>query len=402
MMKRLIVALLAAGAFAAPAFAASVTPLSAEAVASHQSALTAQQAALAHLKSQGRKDQAATVYTPAVVGTQLYPGTPMRNAFRAYPPSCAADPLPTGWPGATTTYSTHMPFYAIQNNSTGVLENVTVTIWRVPCSSSGDPAPYNPQGFDNAMTLMRVDRANDSDTSTVPFLPFIQVSQGDIGFTTGTGAFNPESLPRIAMEPNTVISDVVYNSAIPVSTTYVLENYPYSGSGYFTYSDGFTIRFNPNVSGVSPVDIVVPPYQPASVPQANATLPFDGYAAAQWYNSDFNEGLLLQVSEQPQADGSTVRQLVFDLLTKDDNGDPLWLVGDAAFDVGQRVVTIDTIYLGPDLAHLPWGQATFTFPDCNHLDVNFAPDANLPAPIPSFSGVTTYDRLFTANGMTCE
>ena len=399
-MKRLIVALLAAGAFAAPAFAASVTPLSAEAVASHQSAVTAQQAALAQLKSQGRKDQAATVYTPAVAGTQLYPGTPMRNAFRAYPPSCAADPLPTGWPGGTTTYSARMPFYAIQSNGTGVLETVTVTIWRVPCSSSGDSLTYNPTGAYNAMTLMRVDRDNDADTSRTIFLPLIQVSQGDIDFGTITSP-NPKSLPRIATEPNTVISDVVYNSAILASTTYVLENYPYANSGYFTYSDAFTIRFNTN-TGVAPVDIAVPAYVPASVPQPNATLPFDGYAAAQWFNSDFNEGLLLQVTEQPQSDGSTVRQLVFDLLTQDDNGDPLWLVGNAAFDVGQRVVTIDTIYLGPALAHLPWGQATFTFPDCNHLDVNFTPDANLPAPIPSFSGLTTYDRLFTANGMTCE
>jgi hypothetical protein len=233
-------------------------------------------------------------------------------------------------------------------------------------------------------------------------MPFIQVSQGDIGFTTGTGSFNPESLPRIATEPNTVISDVVYNSAIPVSTTYVLENYPYTGSGYFTYSDGFTIRFNPNVSGVTPVDIVVPAYTPSSVPGPDNTLPFDGYAAAQWYNTDFNEGLLLQVTEQEQSDGSIVRQLVFDLLTQDTNGDPLWLVGNAAFDVGQRVVTVDTIYLGPGLAHLPWGQATFQFPDCNHLSVNFTPDAGLPDPIPSFSGVTTYTRLFTENGMTCE
>jgi hypothetical protein len=400
-MKRPIVALLAAGAFAAPVFAASVTPLSADAVASHHAAVAPMQA-LAAMKSQGRAGTAGRTYTPAVPGTQTKPGTPMRNAFRAYPPSCAADPLPTGWPGGTQTYSAQMPFYAIQNNSVGVLENVTVTIWRIPCSSSGDSVPYNPNGYENAMTLMRVDRADDSNTAVVPFMPFIQVSQGDIGFTTGTGSFNPESLPRIATEPNTVISDVVYNSAIPVSTTYVLENYPYSGSGYFTYSDGFTIRFNPNVSGVTPVDIVVPPYTPSSVPGPDNTLPFDGYAAAQWYNTDFNEGLLLQVTEQEQSDGSIVRQLVFDLLTQDTNGDPLWLVGNAAFDVGQRVVTVDTIYLGPGLAHLPWGQATFQFPDCNHLSVNFTPDAGLPDPIPSFSGVTTYTRLFTENGMTCE
>ena len=41
-------------------------------------------------------------------------------------------------------------------------------------------------------------------------------------------------------------------------------------------------------------------------------------------------------------------------------------------------------------------------PDCNHLDVTYAADEGLPEPIPAFSGLTTYDRLFTANGMSCE
>jgi hypothetical protein len=109
-----------------------------------------------------------------------------------------------------------------------------------------------------------------------------------------------------------------------------------------------------------------------------------------------------QVAEQPQSDGSTVRQLVFDLLTQDLNGDPLWLVGSAAFTVGQSSVTVPAAYLGNGLSQHPYGSIKFEVTDCNHLDVTFTANSNLPAPIPTINGLTTYDRLFTPNGMTCE
>ena len=67
-----------------------------------------------------------------------------------------------------------------------------------------------------------------------------------------------------------------------------------------------------------------------------------------------------------------------------------------------RSLEIELAYLGNGLAQIPWGTATIEAADCNHLDVDYAGRGDLPAPIPTFSGVTTYERLFAANGMVCE
>ena len=96
------------------------------------------------------------------------------------------------------------------------------------------------------------------------------------------------------------------------------------------------------------------------------------------------------------------RQVVFDLLVEDTNGDPLWLVGNAAFAANARSVEIELGYLANGLQLQPWGTATIEVADCNHLEVTYVPNDGLAEPIPTFSGLTTYDRLFTANGMTCE
>ena len=248
------------------------------------------------------------------------------------------------------------------------------------------------------MTLMRIDRdvEYEGDADIYPTFPVVRASQG--------GAFGGrESLPRVALEPNTILSEVVFNTPVIDSSTYVLENYVYQGYGYFTFSDGFTLQIDPVLDGEAPVEIDVPPYEPTptSYADAFAPRPIDGYSAAQWVNYEFNEGLLLQVTEQYEG-GGMLRQVVFDLLTVDDNGDPLWLVGNAAFPVNARSLDIELNYLGNDLAQLPWGTATLEVADCNHIDIDFAADGGLPAPIPSFNGVTTYERLFAPNGMVCE
>jgi hypothetical protein len=304
-----------------------------------------------------------------------------------------------------------MPFWArnLADLNHAYLENVTVTVWRIPCSSSGAEAPYNHDGAPNAITLLRIDRSTDNEgqESIYPTFPILQVKQGSIDFTITSGTVtmrNPKSYPRVASEPNTVRESANYDNAIIDSTTFVLENFPDQGSGYFNFNDAFTLRVDPNVPGViQPVDIAVPEYAPTETtyPLAFAPRPLDGYAAAQWVNTELNQGLLVQVTEQVQG-ASIVRQLVFDLLSEDLAGDPLWLVGNAAFNVGQTSLTVDVNYLGNGLAQLPYGSAKFELHDCNRLDVTFTPNANLPAPIPAFEGLTTYDRLFTPNGMPCE
>lgn len=384
---RLILAL-AASVVSLPAFADERRIVSADVVAAHNAAAVAINASHTRAKSPAGG--------PKVLGTTVYPGTPGANPFRAYPPSCAADPLPDNWQASTPIYSKPVGLFA--TNPTGsqqFIETVQVTVWRIACSSSGAATSYNPDGFANAMTLVRLDRSSqfEGHTDVFPRMPQFLATQGA---TAINGV-------RMAVEPNTVISEYPYDAPIYDSTTFVIENYPYTDSSYYTFSDAFVLGVNPNVgTGVTPIN--VPAYAPtqATFPDAFALLPFDGYAAAQWIGGPRNEGLLLQVTEQPQADGSTVRQLVYDLLTKDTNGDPLWLVGNAAFAVGQTSVTINTNFLGNQLVQNSWGTAKFELVDCNHLDVTFSPNAQLPAPIPSFSGLSTYDRLFSANGMLCE
>lgn len=353
-----------------------------------------------------RAGRAPGVAPPKVEGNQAAPGTPAANAYRAYPPSCASDPLPNKT--TAPVYSINMPFWARKPSdlSHGYLENVTVSVWRLPCSNSGAATRYNPQGLPNSITLLRIDRAtgNEGHEDIYPTFPILQVKQGSIDFTITSGnvtARNPKSYPRVASEPNTVRESANYDNSIIDSTTFVLENFPDSDAGFFSYGDAFTLRVDPNVPGtVQPVDIAVPAYAASTATAAGR--PFDGYAAAQWISADLGQGLLVQVTEQPQTNGTTVRQLVFDLETTDLDGNVFWIVGNAAFAVGQTSITVDANYLGQQLTQIPYGTAKFELRDCNRLDVTFTPVANLPAPVPTLDGLQTYNRLFTPNGMTCE
>lgn len=393
-MNITIIALaLALGASAQPAFAAARRALPAEATAAHDAAAHALRTEL----EAAARHPAATA-RPKVMGNRERPGTPQANPLRAYPPSCAAYPLPDKSRGPS--WSEFVSLYARNAFGTPFIEDVKVTVWRLPCSSSGAATPYNEEGTPNALTLVRIDRSADheGDGDVFPTFPVLRVSHGD---SDPTGV---ASLVRAAVEPNTVASEMPFNTAFVSSNTFVLENYGYEDSGYFRFNDAFTLRIDPLVVGLTPVDIEVPAYAPNATdyPDASAALPLDGYSAAQWVNYEFNEGLLLQVTEQIQPNGAMQRQVVFDLLTEDTGGDPLWLVGNAAFPADTRSLEIELGYLGNGLALIPWGTATIEVADCNHLDVTYAANGDLVEPIPVFNGLTTYERLFTANGMTCE
>lgn len=391
---------LAAGLVALPAFAAAPDP-SQDGRAYHDAGISKVRAQLA----QAAAEQQRTVLDKRskAQGNNVYPGTPLANEFRAYPPSCAAWPLPDRASGpANQVFTTRMPLYTRAASGAQVpnAETVTITIWRIACSSSGSQTPYNTDGGFNAMTLMRIDRdaANDHNGNFYPTFPVLQIQQGSIGYT------NPASAVRAATEPNTFLADGPYDGPVFNSATYVLENYNVGAAYQHLYSYAFKLRIDPVMNGVAPVEFTLPDFSPtqSTYPDAFAPLPLDGYSAAQWINTQFNEGLIVQMTEQPQSNGSTVRQLVFDLLMEDLNGDPLWLVGNAAFSVGQTNITVQTNYLGNNLTQIPYGTAKFEVRDCNHLDVTFSANPGLPAPIPTINGLTTYDRLFTPNGMTCE
>lgn len=337
---------------------------------------------------------------PKAAGTNERPGTPQANPFRAYPPSCAAHPLPNKPTGPAV--SQRVVFYKTNHSrNVSLTEEVTVTVWRVPCSSSGGTTRYSPDGGPNALTLVRIDRdaAFEGDNNLFPTVPFFRIEQGDIEFADN-------KLARIALEPNTILSEVAYDAPIVVSTTFVLENYALENYGYFRFNDAFKLKTDPMLGAIGyvPPTFTVPEYAPTETgyPDAFAARPLDGYAAAQWLNVELNEGLLLQVTEAIGAGNAMQRQVVFDLLTEDTNGEPLWLVGNAAFPVNARSLEIELGYLVNGLQLQPWGTATIEVADCNHLDVTYAANADLAEPIPVFNGLTTYDRLFTANGMSCE
>ena len=337
--------------------------------------------------------------TPKAGGDNPRPGTPKANPLRAYPPSCAANPLPDKVSGPQKTL--RIPLFKTNYSRTiALIEEVTITFWRVSCSSSGAATAYSPTGGKNAMTLMRIDRdaAFEGNTNAFPTFPYVLGKQGDIDFD------DLESRVRAVGEPDTIKSDVSFDTPIIDSTTYVLENYDNEDAGYFKFNEAFQLRIQPLLPNYTPPTIDIAAYQPTAetYPDAFAPLPLDGYSAAQWVNYDLNQGLLLQVTEQVQPNGTMVRQIVFDLLLEDLNGDPLWLIGNAAFPVNARSVELQLAYLGNGLAQIPWGTATLSIAHCNRLDVDYAGRDDLEAHIPTFDGITSYGRLFTPNGMTCE
>ncbi len=390
------------GALAAPVFADSGTiTVDANVIATHRAAVAAdaalrnqrlRQAAPKTAKADGRKAATANVY----------PGTPHANPLRAYPPSCAADPLPDT-PSGAVIVRTRVPLWS-KNYDTGQdvgVEYATLTLWRVACSNSGELTPYNFDGDANAITLMRIERASSADTNNYVVFPQITVGQGDDNY------HDYYSRLRAATEPNTVIADIPFDAAIADAATYVLENYPYQDFGTYYYNYAFTLRVDP-VANVAPVDIQMPDFvaTQATYPDAFNPLPFDGYAAAQWVGKTRpSDGLLLQVSEQWSGTGPDAtwsRQIVFDLLTRDNNGNPFWLVGSAPFAEGDISINADVYYLAANNTPTRWGAAVFSFPNCNGLDIKLSPNAGLPASVPSFGGTQQFGRLFSANGMICE
>lgn len=368
----------ACGAVSAPGFAADGQTLSADVVAAYRADM-----------EQWQRSRFANT---KVTGNNERPGTPQANKLRAYPPSCAANALPDKPSGPV--YSKDVTLLAA-NETQYVTETVKVTVWRLSCSSSGLPTRYSPNGAPNSMTLLRIDRTADLANQVVS-LPLVSIAQGSIAFDT------PASYPRLTSEPNTLSAEILPGTFFANSETYVLENSPVPNAGYYFLNNAFKLRVNPRYNGAQVVDFDIPAYTPTADTYPTVPMPLDGYAAAQWTSLDPNHGLLVQVAEQYNADGAMTRQLVYDLLLKDLDGNPFWLVGNAPFAVGTTSLTLDAYYLDADLATRPWGKATFQMKNCNLLEVTYTPNADLAAPVPSFEGVIAYDRLFSANGMLCE
>jgi hypothetical protein len=236
------------------------------------------------------------------------------------------------------------------------------------------------------------------------------VAQGGIDYT------QQASLVRVAAEPNTVVSEAPYDSLITTSTTYVLENYPYVGAGYFTFDDAFTLQLDPKVTGVSPVDLNILAYNPTptSYPDAYNPLPIDGYMGTAWYDpAHSGEGILVEVVDNyiSATVAPTTRTFFAAWYTYDQLGLPFWITAQGTFPIGATSVTTPGYYqtgggfagnFGSSTTTNVWGTLTFSFPNCAEMDFSFNGQTDAQTNGPGGSGTRTWQRQVDNNGMTCE
>lgn len=400
MFRLLRLSTLLAGSFAAAtAFAADAPDADGRAAR-----VAAEQAMRADLLR--RPAAAATTAGDESIASQ-YSGLPAANPLRTYPPSCLADPLadePSG-----ILFDKQVTLYQIRVNQTPSTENVAIRIWRVACSSDST--------F-NSATLMRIQRqgGNSGRRDVYPLFPAIQVAQNNsvnnIGFDTA------KSFPRVATEPNTVIADTLVDSPVINSTTYVLENYPYTGAGYFDFNLPFSIRFDNLINSssitrffVTDVGLYNPTQQ--TYPDAFRSLPITGYQSSAYYDpAHSGEGMFIHVFEVPGSGSQPSRMaLQWAWFTYDSTGIPYWISGNADFQPGARQVTSPAAWLdggrfaggaGFAAQQHPWGSVTFEFPSCGSFAFSFASNNGLPAGVPSGRGDREWVRLADVNGLTCE
>jgi len=396
---------LAAVALACPVFAADApVKLPAEASAAHASAGAAVRAKIVEKTARTAAAAESSGNGTQAVNTTVS-GPRLANPYRAYPPSCSADPLPTQPTGPY--YSTDMPLYTRDASGNSYTpEVVTVYIWRMACSSTGNLAPYNTDNGANSITLMRIDRASaNPSTAIFPTVPYITSNQGS---TTG-------NLVRIAAEPNTVISEAPYDSAILYGTNiYVLENYPTTTAGYTYFNYDFDLLIDPvldnNCTGCTLFNVAG--YQPTQgdYPAAFQNLPIDGYMSSAWFDpAHAGEGVLTEIYDNA---GGTSRTIFAAWYTYDPNGIPFWLVAQGTFPIGANsVVNVPVYYytgggfagnFGASTDSHVWGTMSFSFSDCGHMTFTFNGATDATTNGPSGSGTRTWVRLADINGLWCE
>ena len=362
----------------------------------------------------------ARLVTPAATGASQAKDL-IANASRAYPPSCFSDtqpsaagniePLPVSPSGPT--YGGTVTLYAYDTStSSDSTENVTITIWRVSCSSSGGKPSYNPDGGAVAATLIRITRASSGTTSKYPTFPSVRIAQGSIGFDDQTF----RDYVRVSSEPNTVIADTLVDAPVIDSTTYVLEDYPYAGASIFALNQAFQIRFDngyTNGSGAPTGQVVfnVPDYNPtaSTYPAASQPLPINGYLSGSWYDpAHSGEGILTQVFD---VDGKT-RIFAATWYTFDNAGIPFWLIAQGSLTVGATSIqNMPVTYrtgggfagnFTPPTTQQSWGTMSVSFPNCQQMTFSYNGNAAAVTGGPSGSGTKTFTRIGSINSLSCE
>jgi len=372
----------------------------------NQAAMDAERVIVQQRLAQKSKSSAAS---HLVRGSTVNPGIAqadstsqlIANGYRAYPPSCLSDPLPDT--PVAPAYSTLVDLAELDPSTHSlVVETVTISIWRVACSSSSAAT----SGY-NSATLMRIQRQAqyEGDSNKYPYFPGVRIAQNNVNFDDTQF----RDFIRVPIEPNTVISTTYVDDPVINSTTYVLEYFPSSISYTQNFNSAFNMRFDNFFNG-GQVFLGVPAYAPtqATYPAAFQPQPLSGYLSANYYDPNHSgEGINIEVDEL--ANGQRV--LFFAWFTYDDLGFPYWISGSNGFNAGDTSINVPTGYgsnggfagaFGAKAPQTLWGNVGFTFPDCNHVTMQYASLSGLPAHTPSGSGVLNWQRLTTVNGLTCE
>lgn len=398
-------------ALAAPAWA--VQTVTAEQAAVRSATVAQRNAELGRLERTAaptlgvlRSGATATNGGQANATTAGEPSQPFSNAYRAYPPSCLADPLPFNSSGPLYSKVVRLATFNPNTSQFGA-EDVNITFWRIPCSSAGQ--------FDNSVTLMAIDRASGLD-GTTPYVlfPGVRLTQGN----------NSLKLVRVATEPNTVRAHtnvdtpVIFNS----DSTYVLENFASndSSTAYFDFNVAFTITFYNYFTGDTGQSLSVPAYAPGAYADAAKNIPINGYLSGNWFDQtrDNNEGMTVQIFELPAP--STNYLFTFSLFTYDATGLPYWLFGSAAVPAGTRgPISVPTIYSrgGSFLngqtttgTSPTWGTVTISFPDCARMHFVARRSDTASNIVPGTAGVDIVrdwtrflgTDVLSLNGLACE
>ena len=306
---------------------------------------------------------------------------PQLNPDHAYPPSCLAYPLPA--PSGPVT-SVQMLAYTIDNNYalTGNTEQITLQLWRSPCNGG------------KAALLGSVTRNSAlNNTFPAPLIPGLYVNQN-----------GHESWARIASDPNTFTAGLGEGiDPFFSSLTFVFEE-PYDTSvPYVDYSNALSVT-NGNGSTFASLSA----YNPSQYSTAGLPMQISGYQTGNFADASGAQGVQVEVSES-STPGQ--RYLILAWYSYDFSNIAYWLYGSAPFNLGDRSATASFYYYsgggfagagGVAGTGALWGNATVSFPDCNHLVMTYANTGGLPSGVPTGSGTRTFTRASWINGATCD
>ncbi len=308
------------------------------------------------------------------------------NPYRAYPPSCINAPIPLGLylndPGAVTKTVTLIGD-PLSNDPTerAYTENVTVSVFRVPCGAS------------TSALLLEIDRPANAPSATYPVFPGVSFSTGFV--------------PRVAADPNTWFSQVYAYDPLSESTVVVFENYTPTSS-LLNLNQALTVDVA-NLSSSSATPFSLSAYNPSAYTANTLPLPITGYQTGNFYDDKHSgEGIQIEVGDV----NSASHFISVAWYTFDDQGFPYWLIGSTQFSIGATSVGPFTMYYGANggfagdfgssAPFTSWGTITVSFPDCNTMQFSYASNAALPEPVPVGTGSRTWTRTTQLNGLTCQ